>query len=285
MNVCQPGRVRGVRARRAFTLIELLVVVAIIALLVSILMPALSKARLLAKSTACKTNMRSIALALGIYRSEHDDRIPIHTGTQINEQGVLIPSWRFLLARNGGMGSDVFNCPASRFRLPPITGRELQDVVNPSDVNAHPMGNGNLGSIGVMALMYALNSRPGFADFLNPSGAFNNSSPYPGDITWRLEACWRNPQRTMYVADAYLVLGFYGVPVTYPSTEVHDGTDSIHNPVPDDDLSGKSDRRRFADRHAGTNVLMLNGAVTDYKTQTLDRMTDTNDPENIWWNR
>ena len=53
--------------RRAFTLIELLVVVAIIAILVSILMPSLRKARELAKATSCAIQVRSQMLAMTMY--------------------------------------------------------------------------------------------------------------------------------------------------------------------------------------------------------------------------
>ncbi len=60
------------RNARAFTLIELLVVVAIIALLVSILVPALSQARELANKTVCATNLHGLALANCLYAGNHD---------------------------------------------------------------------------------------------------------------------------------------------------------------------------------------------------------------------
>ena len=56
--------------QKAFTLIELLVVVSIIALLVSILLPALSKARELAKRSICSVNMRTVGTALFTYDSD-----------------------------------------------------------------------------------------------------------------------------------------------------------------------------------------------------------------------
>ena len=59
---------------RGFTLVELLVVISIIALLVSILLPALNKARDAAKLTVCKTNLRQIGYALTQFAEDHDER-------------------------------------------------------------------------------------------------------------------------------------------------------------------------------------------------------------------
>ena len=62
--------------KRGFTLIELLVVVSIIALLVSILLPALSKARETTKLILCSNNVRQIVMAEGFYALDYRDRLP-----------------------------------------------------------------------------------------------------------------------------------------------------------------------------------------------------------------
>ncbi|MCH9021554.1 MAG: type II secretion system protein [Planctomycetes bacterium] len=61
--------------RKAFTLIELLVVVSIIALLVSVLIPALSSAKQLATSTVCLTNQKGLVLAWRMYTDDNDDKL------------------------------------------------------------------------------------------------------------------------------------------------------------------------------------------------------------------
>ena len=68
--------------RKAFTLVELLVVIGIIAILISILLPSLNKARQSAQRAACLSNLRTIGQMLNIYAAENKQQIPI--GCQTN---------------------------------------------------------------------------------------------------------------------------------------------------------------------------------------------------------
>jgi prepilin-type N-terminal cleavage/methylation domain-containing protein len=61
---------------RAFTLVELLVVIGIIALLISILLPTMSKARRSANDVKCRSNLKQIALASRMYANDNDDHYP-----------------------------------------------------------------------------------------------------------------------------------------------------------------------------------------------------------------
>lgn len=72
---------RSALSRRAFTLIELLLVVAIIALLISILLPALGKARKAARVSVCMSNQRQIASANINYAADWKNRLCAYSWT------------------------------------------------------------------------------------------------------------------------------------------------------------------------------------------------------------
>jgi prepilin-type N-terminal cleavage/methylation domain-containing protein/prepilin-type processing-associated H-X9-DG protein len=71
------GTIRVQSRRRAFTLVELLVVIGIIAVLVSLLLPALGKSREQARRVACLSNLKQIHFAMYEYALAHKDQVPI----------------------------------------------------------------------------------------------------------------------------------------------------------------------------------------------------------------
>jgi prepilin-type N-terminal cleavage/methylation domain-containing protein len=106
---------------QGFTLVELLVVVGVIAVLVSLLLPALGAARAQARRTACLSNLRQTHQAMLLYANDHDDRVPLgyRQTRQFNSMVYSGTAGRFvlfgLLEQHGLLREPrVLYCPAEQ---------------------------------------------------------------------------------------------------------------------------------------------------------------------------
>ena len=93
----------------AFTLIELLVVIAVIAILMSILVPALGRAREQARATVCMSQQRQMSLALGMYLPANADRLPPSSCHEPDPHKY----WLYLLAAEV-KDWRIFRCPSDK---------------------------------------------------------------------------------------------------------------------------------------------------------------------------
>ncbi len=114
-----------VAANQGFTLIELLVVISIIALLISILLPALNSARDAAKNSICKSNLRQVGLAMAMYAMDHDSVVYESYTGYAGGSGLSPRWWPQALGRygylpepgnyrQGAVGEDIWNCPIAK---------------------------------------------------------------------------------------------------------------------------------------------------------------------------
>lgn len=129
---------RGTRARgsplaAAFTLIELLVVIAIIAILASLLLPALARAKETARKSQCVNNNHQHALAWSMYAEDNRDIYPVTTGWgDFGGQRGKPTATTLWLVGPFGINNDRTNRPLNRYVSAPLSWRCPSDRGDPN---------------------------------------------------------------------------------------------------------------------------------------------------------
>ncbi|CAG0989773.1 hypothetical protein PHYC_02223 [Phycisphaerales bacterium] len=135
---------------RAYTLVELLVAIAIIAVLMGVLLPALGRTRDGARQAACLSNQHQIGVALNTYATTFKDIIPRESGASEGPRGPQVAaydgapvniSWAFSLrpmlddrasatSASGGVGDGFAGCPVYRDPARPRDEHRVNYVAN-----------------------------------------------------------------------------------------------------------------------------------------------------------
>jgi prepilin-type N-terminal cleavage/methylation domain-containing protein/prepilin-type processing-associated H-X9-DG protein len=241
---------------RGFTLIELLVVIAIIAILASLLLPTLSRAKTLARSLKCKSNLRQIDAALLMYVGENRAYPRFQQlrslGIEVKSENVVCWFNRLEPYLETKWLSGVFLCPSARTNIPPGFMAGPGSPCGPYGYNLRGTGGGPVG--------YGLGLGGGMS-----------GHPETDPPAFVQEDMVKAPSDMLAIGDNF---GSAGPKIVSENLIF---TPSLGE-QPELDQASKAARRR----HAGSlNVAFCDGHVEGLKVQ---RLFGTRDADRMRWN-
>ncbi len=246
------GRHRG---RAGFTLIELLVVIAVIGLLISILLPAIGKARARARAVTCATRLQQLGIGLTMYFNDYDNTLPqvrVDVGGGFTANiGALFGGKKGTLPAYGINEYGPERRPLNRYLLNEDVPPDSEDVPFEMESFRSPSDKGgDVPGIGYVESMY---------DLLGSSYTLND--------------------HTLTGEDRATLVPLQGGKMPYlvtPTTTWVLGTHPIYNFQEDGDRGQRwySDRSveanlLFADMHVGTTLTVPRGVVNTTKDYTF----------------
>jgi len=241
------------RKRRGFTLVELLVVIGIIAVLISILLPVLNKARQQAYQVKCQSNMKQLMYATTMYVSAWKGQVPFANWGPPEQGGIYRFGWLYATLKKDRTGFQPGRGGGNWNPHPPVDGvmtGELWPYIKAMGIYHCPITDQSLWVNTNWLTDYLMNGAMlcfGESGFLNPNGNYLGIK-VPGLKISQ----FRRPSES--------VIYFEALEQKYEG-ESHTG--AVWN-----DGSSRPDEEVMSDRHyKGANVAFLDGHVEWWSKQ------------------
>lgn len=317
-----PKTGKSIGKSRGFTLIELLIVIAIIALIAAILFPVFARAREKARSAACQSNLKQIALAFHQYTADYDERLPHAWDSDLSVSTATNICGNCTIATNSNepivwpakiepytKSRQVFSCPSDSGSLKsPCNATTVPAAVSGWAAGVPVVGNKpTLGSnwyTGASQTAYGYNvfylggnRYPGFGSCLSRTGV-NPSLPYSNGIGALLSSIADSSNTVLLCDNSFSNQGTGNAPafLDFPSFHVVGAEEFGDNQCRIGNSSVDA-WDSLAPRHSvGLNVAFLDGHVKWMKKEVLmagvsfescngSAAIHTNTSPNFLWNR
>ncbi len=185
------------RPINAFTLVELMVVIAIVAVLLSILLPSLTKAREAARNLHCQVNLKQLAIASIVYSNDHKGIVPYGAYYNPDPEVTVIIDHTFLAATRQILFNDYAVNRAALWMCPLGVYRDYKSI-NPSYLSDKFYSETSSSSANSNRTNYGYYVGPG-RDIANATFGlpevrrFPNAQDPANRIMWGDPLCWDGP--------------------------------------------------------------------------------------------